>query len=100
MSALGQGDLDRTIFNRDLSGSVQEVAKDLTRFGGFKSRKLPRDHPIEPAADLGEDDIKVDLDPNGRTERVQVKEIHGIRQAVFDQHALRIAGDSFFWLSF
>ena len=79
MSALGQGDLDGTIFNCDLSGSVQEVAKDLTRFGGLESRELPRDHPIEPGGDLREDDIKVDLDPNGRTERVQVKEIHGIR---------------------
>jgi hypothetical protein len=48
-----------------LGRRVQEVAEDLAGFGGFVAGQSASQAAVQARGDLGEGDIKVDLDADG-----------------------------------
>ena len=92
MGALGERDLDTVGFNLYFGGGVQKVTKELAGLGGLVSWQKSPQHPIQSSGGFGQGDIKVHLETDRGTERVQVKKVDRVGQRVFDQHALGHSG--------
>ena len=90
-----EADLDLVIGYGDIGGNVNQIAKDLAclRIGitahGFG------ENSIESTGDDQKDHVEIDFKPDGRRERIHMKEAHGIGDRVFDEHALGVSGNQF-----
>ena len=96
MRAAMEADLDFMFGDRDVGRDVHQIAEDLAslRIGitahGFS------ENAIESAGDDKQDHVEIDLESDGRRQRIDVEEAHGIGERVFNEHALRISGDQLF----
>ena len=92
MSPLVQHDDDFLVPDFDGRGDVQEVAEDLLgRRLLIFAADLVGEQTIQRAGHERDLQVEVDLHADHRRQGVEVKELHGLGDAVFDQHALRVA---------
>ena len=83
---LGWSDLDG-------GGEVEQVTEDLSCLGIGVAPHAVGEAAIESACHHEECEIKIHLERDCRGECIHVEETDSVREGVFDQHPLRIAGD-------
>src|SRR3990172_5298920 len=70
-----------------------EVAEELRRVAVLESAELAGEHGVERVGQSGEHDVEVDLDEDGRGERVEAEELHRLGNTVLDPPAARVVAD-------
>ena len=88
MSAARQLHDDFCFGHKDPSSGVEEPAEDLSGLRLLVAMEGFREPPIDAAGDYGQEDIEVHIQGDGRREGIEVEEIHGIGETVFDEHPL------------
>ena len=80
---------------RDLDGGgeVDQVTENLACLGIGVAPHAVGEAPIEPACHHEEREIKVHFECDRGGECIHVEKTDSVREGVFDQHSLRIAGD-------
>ena len=85
--------LDFLLRHADVGGHVDEVAKDPTCLGVGVAPRFSSESPVDAAGNDQQRHVEVDLHADGRRQRIDVEEPHGIGERVLDHHALSVACD-------
>ena len=56
-------------------GGVEEAAEDLFRLSVFEADETAGEVTVQSVGQEGEHDVQIDLNSNGRTEGIEVKEV-------------------------
>ena len=94
MSPFVQADNHLALGDRDQAGAAEKVAKNMAGLGALIAvTDLGSQQAVQGAGHERELQIAGHLHGHGRGKRVHVKKIHSVLDAVFDDHALSVAGD-------
>ena len=77
----------------DLCRHVHQVLEDAAGMRLRIPAHPPSQEPVKPAGDHQQGHIKINLEANGGTERVQMEKAHRVAQAVLNEHAVGITGE-------
>ena len=92
IGAAWKADGDVVVGQRDRGTFGNELPVEGACLGDFKSMPdTQSEQPIQHAGDKRQLYIDVDFHGYGRTEGIHVKEVNGIADDVFDDHAARVA---------
>ena len=89
---------DRDIFplDRHCGFSSHEVAIDLRRITVLESTQFLGEHAVQGIGDSSHDDVEVYFGQNRRRQRVEVKELNRLRDAVFNPPAPGVVANNRF----
>src|SRR3990170_3813085 len=80
----------------DVGRHVDEVAEDLPGLGIGIATHLLSERSVESTGNRQQRHIEVHLQPYGRRQGVHVEKPNGVRERVFNQHALGVPSDELF----
>src|SRR4030043_1217776 len=91
MSTLVERDEDLVAVDDDGCRHIQKIAEDLFSLSSLIPAADPAGHePVQRGGHQRDLQIKVDLQADHRRECIQVKKLDSVRDAVFDEHPLRV----------
>ena len=94
MSALVERHGDIVVGDVYGGGNVEEVSEDFFRLSSIVlATDLVRHESIERTGNESDLQVEIDFESDHGREGVDVKELDGFGDAVFNEHALGIAGD-------
>jgi len=93
MGAARQLHVDLLVRHADPSRGVEESSEDLSSLRFVVAPEGFGKLPIDTTGDYGQQHVKIDIQGDRGGEGVEVEEIHGIRQTVFDEHASGVTRD-------
>ena len=84
MGTLWVADNDFTLADGHSSFAADEMTIDGWRVAAFEATKLLREHAVQSVGDHRHDDVEVDLDEDGRRQRVEMEELDGFGDTILD----------------
>jgi len=93
VSTFVEADYHVTVTNLNGGGQIQHIPKEFLGLGMLVFTPNAIGHEtVQRTGHQSDLQIEVHLESDHRRERIDVKELDRFRDAVFDQHTLRVAG--------